>query len=68
MKNKTKMDDSKYWSKPENRLLYEWNLLWTSENIWERTPKQTKRRDVKLRKLFRAFLRDYTTLVRLQGR
>lgn len=49
-------EDEEYWGKPENRLLFEFNCLFTSKDYWERTPENAKRRDEDLRKLFRDFL------------
>jgi hypothetical protein len=48
-------EDQAYWDKPENRLLFEFNCLWTSKNYWDRNPDNSKRMDEDLRKLFKTF-------------
>jgi len=49
-------EDQEYWNKPEHQLMFEWDLLWTSENIWDRTEEHTKLRKEKLIDLFKRFI------------
>lgn len=45
--------DIEYMSDPENVFIYEFNLLWTSGEYWDRTPKNVEIRENKLRELYR---------------
>ena len=49
-------EDQEYWDKPENRLLFEFNCLFTSKNYWELNQHNVKPMNEDLRKLFKNFL------------
>ena len=53
-----KKEDVEYMSDPENRFIFEFNLLWTSGDYWDRTPENVKRREDKLRKLYRRTIKE----------
>jgi len=45
--------DIEYWDDLENQFIFGFNLLWTSGDYWERTPENVKRREEKLKSLYR---------------
>jgi hypothetical protein len=47
-------EDSEYFAIPENKMMYEFNLIFTSNaKIFDRTPEMAKEKDKVLKKFFK---------------
>ena len=53
--------DQEDWDNIENRFIFDFNLLWTSGDYWDRTPENKKPREEALKKLFRRYQNFYIT-------
>jgi hypothetical protein len=52
-------EDIEYMDNPENLFIFNFNLLFTSGDYWERTPENRIRREEALRKLYVRTIKHY---------